>query len=78
MRNPFLSDWWSGRRRGLKLLRVFKDFKDFRVIRDLRVFRVVEVLGFFLPPGVPSPVGLIPPPFGGGSGGGPLYASMFA
>ena len=60
MRNPFLSDWWSGRRRGLKLLRVFKDFrdfKDFKVFKDLRVFRVVEVLGLFLPPGVPSPVG---------------------
>jgi len=60
MRNPFLSDWWSGRRRGLKLLRVFKDFKVirvFKVIRDFRVFRVVEVLGLFLPPGVPSPVG---------------------
>ena len=60
MRNPFLSDWWSGRRRGLKLLRVFKDFKDFRdfkVIRDFRVFKVVEVLGLFLSPGVPSPVG---------------------
>ena len=57
MRNPFLSDWWSGRRRGLKLLRVFKDFRDFKTIRDLRVFKVVEVLGLFLPPGVPSPVG---------------------
>ena len=51
MRNPFLLDWWSGRRRGLKLLRVFKDF---RVFRDLKV---VEVLGLFLPSGVPSPVG---------------------